>query len=232
MTDLPMIFSAPMVRALIANRKTQTRRIFVPPAPFDVGDDIESQIATGEFKPKYAVGDLLWVRETFVIESTRSYSEWATDIPSDGRPIRTESAPDDGSWKLIPHYRATEPEPHIVSEAQDPDDDRTRWKSPIHMPRWASRLTLTVTDVRIERLNDINEEDAIAEGAYQRPDGLWTHCGDLACGGADSIRHSFAMLWCDIHGNDSWFKANPFVVALTFDIAHANIDTLPKSEAA
>jgi len=124
--------------------------------------------------PYGQIGDRLWVRETFVIESDIEYiyskeelEKWAKD-----RPIKTKDGGDEwGQYHLIPHYRATEPEPNIVSESvNDYDDDRTRWSSPLYMPRWASRILLEITDVRVERIIEISDNDIICEGFNSRED--------------------------------------------------------------
>lgn len=198
MTDHPLIFSAPMIRALIDGRKTQTRRVFVPPAPFDVGDDIEIHIATGEFRPKYAAGDRLWVREG-----------WRTHRDHDE--INPGSLLDGKRCVLISY-----------SNDADNEDWLGRHRSSIHMPRWASRLTLTVTAVRVERLQDISEWDARAEGWPGNPEPPY---------GCHHPTLWYRLLWNDIHG-DGARAANPWIVALTFSVAHTNIDTMPKSEAA
>ena len=91
------------------------------------------------------------------------------------------------------------------------------------MPRWASRLTLTVTDVRVQRLQDISEADAVAEGCdavlaltIKRPNGA--HPGNP--------RECYCDLWNSLHGHGAW-DANPWVVAVTFTVQRGNIDQLP-----
>lgn len=102
----------------------------------------------------------------------------------------------------------------------------------IRMPRWASRLTLTVSEVRVQRLQDISEEDAIAEGVSNgtRPDGSPFWAPPVGFGGTrfiDSARHAFADLWKTIHGHESW-AANPWSAAISFSTTSANIDSLPE----
>jgi len=107
--------------------------------------------------PYGQVGDRLWVRETFAIE------EGETQEPTD-RPFKI-----DFEWGLlIPHYRATEPDIELVNDTQE--DLVTKWKPSIHMPRWASRITLEITALRAGRLQGITEGDAIAEGFGSRED--------------------------------------------------------------
>jgi len=134
--------------------------------------------------PYGGIGDLLWMKETFVIESDMEYgytteelTQWAKD-----RPVKTEDGGIDwGEYHLIPHYRATEPEPNIVPWDSDFNDDTTKWTPSLFMPRWASRITREITSLRAERLQEITRKDAMAEG--------------------------YPIGWCYMHGGDEtdWF---------------------------
>lgn len=207
MVDRPILFSGPMVRALLAGRKTQTRRVLKPQpighvwrygwskeggATFSADDELLS----GRI-PIWA-GDRLWVREAFSYETL--------DV--------------DRSGFMPPWYWA---------DGNPSSGDFTKPKPSIHMPRWASRLTLTVTDVRVERLQDISEEDALAEGVVDmgRRDGEpYSHC---IIPGMPEIRMEhdaipvYAQLWEHINGPGSW-SANPWIVAYSFSVHHGNID--------
>ena len=133
----PIIFSTPMVRAILEGRKTQTRRVIkIDDAPENWKISIAgtSIVRTEPYDvklPRYAAGDILWVRET-----------WAKRIHSDNRY----------------YYKADNNLGAIFNREDD------KWRSPIFMPREAARIFLQVTNVRVERLQDITEEDAIAEG--------------------------------------------------------------------
>lgn len=203
MTDRPILFSAPMVRALLDGRKSQTRRIYIPPAPFDVGDDIAVHVATGEFKSRYEIGDRLWVREAWRCNG------WATDVAT----IFYRANERDGYTAMCEQYPVVGKKPMRVTAT---------WRPGIHMPRWASRLTLTVTGVKIERIQNISESDAKAEGAisafFSEDTGGWYEHpqGTHVCG--------FAGLWTSINGADAWDN-NPFVVAVSFNVAKVNVDT-------
>lgn len=193
MSDRPIIFSSPMVRALLDGRKTQTRRALNPQP-----ETLPNGFA-GSRLP-YAFGDRLWVREAFVI---------GFDIDDEmGRPV--------GDRKVW--FRATEKR----LTWHDPDTERTLdnppWRSPIHMPRWASRLTLTVFDVRVQRLQEISEADAVAEGAM----------AEYGEGAAISHRRAFNLIWNSLHGPDAW-AANPWVAALTFTVQRGNIDKIGRA---
>lgn len=103
----------------------------------------------------------------------------------------------------------------------------------IHMPRWASRLTLELTEVRVERLQDISETDAVAEGCdHNGPcDHARQSCEDIGCFGSNSYRGGYYDLWNSINGDGSW-AANPWVWCLSFRVHKQNVDSLLKGEAA
>lgn len=193
MKERPIIFSAPMVRAILSGAKTQTRRVVkVRCHSICEGDDgklwpwsEDAELAEDFWHPCPfgKPGDRLWVRET---------------------------------WGALPHmlggfqmdslrYRAD-------GEYQN-EHGAWRWRSPLHMPRRASRITLEITDVRVERLQDISEADAVAEGCKPiRPelvqDGLIVRPGRSAV-------EEFRLVWEEIHGGGSWEK-NPWVWVIEF----------------
>ena len=185
----PIIFSAPMVRALLEGRKTQTRRLLKPAPPAGV---IVARCPFGN-----TIGAYLWVRETFGYvspdEKIRHISECKVEYRAD-LPHDCDDMP--GNWPR--------------DEAMG-DGDAPRWRPSIYMPRWASRLTLRITDIRVEKLKDIKEEDAIAEG--------------LASDGDEAAKISFARLWEAIHGQNSW-QENPWVWVLSFEVIHVNVDKI------
>lgn len=203
--ERPIIFSAPMVNAILAGRKTQTRRVIKPQPPFDLMwaevDEDGYIIARpcGEFParggkpcPYGKPGDRLWARETWQ-HVYRTY---------DGQCLT--SPPDKACVHFI-EYAAT------VVDGEHPP----RWRSPIHMPRWASRITLEITGVRVERVQDIGEFDAFWEGVdYPTPpDGLsknetleWLSRG---------IVDEYAKLWDRIHGAGAWDR-NDWVWVVEF----------------
>jgi hypothetical protein len=199
-----------MVRALLAGKKTQTRRALKPQpaAPLrgiyapglsavfgnpdhPTEDDLSIRL--------FSLKDRLWVRETW-----RADQEWDDCAP------RVLSKID------AVHYEA------------DGDQRKSNWGDPfapgktrvsIHMPRWASRITLTVTDVRVERLQNISKEDALAEGVH--PDLCPDEPRKVF---AESMpAHLFGMLWESINGVGSWDQ-NPWVAAYTFTVEQRNID--------
>lgn len=202
MKERPILFGAPMVRAILEGRKTQTRRV-MKPIPQMVTDhnivtwdgDAAALMRlldqTGRHCPYGQSGDRLWVRETWCREfESPSYCYRADDAPgekaefvdAEGRPVR-------GS----------------------------RWKPSIHMPRSASRILLEVTNVRVERLQDISEADAIAEGADHNGecDHIRHTCEEIGCFGRNSYRGGYAELWEQINGDGSW-ESNPWVWVVEF----------------
>lgn len=206
----PIIFSGEMINAILEGRKTQTR-IIMKPQPkgnFLYLSDINPEYACFDGSPAIRspygyIGDTLWVRETFVLESIY------TDNPDDHLEVNC----------LRPHYRATEPEPHIVPcDLEDEYDDRTRRIPPLYMPKWASRITLKIKDIRVERLQDISEDDAIKEGVYQ-PEGfsIWISKDGGPC--QATPKWAFMELWQELYDKDpakSW-SANPFVWVIEFE---------------
>lgn len=199
MTDRPIIFSAPMVRALLEGRKTQTRRVM---------KSIKGELKPGDllipnhgvYRARYLKGDRLWVRESF------------TKTQFDKPVYRADARDSDGQrWSSI--------------MPGDPDNE-VLWKPAIHMPRWASRMTLMVADVRFQRLQEIDGFDATTEGAQWLDEGRGAEKWGVP--GAVPFEHpfprdAFRALWSSIHGPEAW-DANPWVVALTFDVIKQNID--------
>lgn len=212
----PILMSASMVRALLDGRKTQTRRIAKFPKWADPSGGVEfcsidsapamlcreSGCFADVNSPFGLPGDSLWVRETW-----RVARRW------DDNPPRT--LPFERGMTIM--YAAGGSRAHNGAGVYENDDDYPpelpEWagkqRPSIHMPRWASRLTLKITEVRIEQLHDISNEDAAAEG-WPGPDETGT------------IRSSYPMawyshLWESINGRGSW-EFNPWVWALTFEV--------------
>jgi hypothetical protein len=202
--ERPIIFSAPMVQAILENRKTITRRIIKKQPDtrhgrfdFENGCLKESSMVSGcwdvwrkQYCPYGQVGDHLWVRENFILDV----------------------AFDDLSPAMVHETK------EILYTADNVPFDYWHGKNrpSIFMPRWASRILLEITGVKVERLNDISEEDAKAEGAqpsvYSWPDGT-SSASAMDCNGLH--RNGFRNLWESINGNGSWWL-NPYVWAIEF----------------
>lgn len=210
MRERPILFSAPMVRAILDGRKSQTRRVAKGAERFDA---IEPSVRyAGEFQPwrdgqpepsilcPYgAPGDRLWVRETWGL----NHFEYCRP-----KPIPKSRPSDLRDDQLV--YFATEDDSEILAEMP---------RAPaIHMPRWLSRITLEITEVRAERLNDISRSDAATEGLVRLlASGRYAIAkGDQYFGGAShDPREVFGWLWESINGEGSW-AANPWVWVVAF----------------
>lgn len=217
MSDRPIICSGPMVRALLDDRKTQTRRVLkrrgydlasCPRATLCDGELIQFQHPRGGpytcVRTPYAPGDRLWVREAFAL---------GFDLDDHDMPIGDEP-------KLF--FAATYDGRRWLDRDTDEWRDEPRWTPSIHMPRWASRITLAVTAVRVQRLQEISREDAIAEGCESPLIGSEAPRPGPGVYLADE-RTSFAQLWNRLKGPGSW-DANPWVVAVSFVTHMRNID--------
>lgn len=201
----PIIFSGPMVRALLDGRKTQTRRIAGKYKPAAHAND-EDLIWKPSPWTKVQPGDRLWVRENF-----------CPDAPIDGDEAWNDGPLSDIEWAGcgrplfgIPKKFQT-PEHVIYAASWDGGD--LRWSPSIHMPRWAARILLEVTGVREERLQDISENDSLSEGVVRGAEGEFF--GAQGFMGCASARDAFWEIWESVNGPGSW-EENPLVVAIEF----------------
>ena len=231
MKERPMIFNAEMVRAILDGRKTQTRRIMKKqPEPSKARegdfyfpcDKMQSMVHVSDFIPGNsmipdaheffseccpygAVGDRIWVRETF--QGPLFEYDLMDSYCKDPTPFEK------------PEFCVYKADGDPAPEFYDADDElHCRWRPSIHMPRWASRITLEITGVRVERLQSISDEDVDAEGfAGDYPTSAlpsifpgepsdWSHL---------SMRDCYGVLWKSIYGEESW-QANPWVWVITF----------------
>lgn len=188
----PILFSTPMVQSILEGRKTQTRRI--------VKDKTATQWLNEGFTPefvamkenglsKYILGDILWVRETWMYSDDLENPYW---------------------------YKQ-----NIVEEYLPEYHSSFKWKPSIFMPKEAARIFLKITNVRVERLQDISIEDVCSEGLSSN---LREH--DACC----DLRDKWESLWCKINGADSW-ESNPWVWAYDFEKVERPANFLRESEA-
>lgn len=207
MKERPILFSGEMVRAILEGRKTQTRR----PIPWEVKQSDEWKNCFGVLKrresrstwhikksewtdfasafcPYGRRGEQLWVRET-----------WAKVFDCPALPCECEE-PDGARLHQRIAYKATEPN-GIADYCRSFDDDRpATWTPSIHMPRTAARITLELTDVRVERLQDISEKDAQAEGYRPLLERI-----DAVSGRISTERRQFLASWAKRYGQgDPW----------------------------
>ena len=238
MKDKPIIMGAESVRAILEGRKTQTRRVvsnldnfglefthvrnvsanlnFLPLFEFSAESITNEQLTDGamtqiDIRSLYQIGQKLWVREKCLvwhnlfdehlaecIGEPTAYTdsiEWDR-LVSDGKALR-EVYGGNGAWRVT---------------------------SPIHMPRWASRLSLEVTDIRCERLQEITEEDAVAEGITERyiaKGGAFTRVSKILHehGEVGTLRNGYAVEWTNLNAKRGYpWESNPFVWVIEFKV--------------
>ncbi len=212
MTERAILFSTPMVQAILDGRKTQTRRVIKVPdgsdwtrarkhenAGWQIG--LEDWNVWKPIKVLFEIGDRLWVRESHCLGS------YANNLDVAKRR----------------HARGQSPVVYSTERASHKQYEHFKWRPGIHMPRWASRLDLMVTDVRVQRLQEIGEEDSAAEGIITIPRSL-TRDGRMdgyglpgtSADDASTTRvNAFCRLWNKINGSGAW-DSNPWVVAISF----------------
>lgn len=220
MTERGILFSAPMVRALLDGSKTQTRREAKPVKHPDLGNLYDPGALVLEREPQHVIdracpygqpGDRLWVRETWGVVSNAwdddgNLIDWTPDRPATAI---TEMQFGQGYYSGHAIYAAD----GGYEWAGDDDgggEPRSAWKPSIHMPRAASRILLEIVSVRVERLQDISEADAAAEGWTRRPE-----VSDDPQVHTDAARDWYMDLWETINGAGSW-AANPWVWVVEF----------------
>jgi len=224
----PILFSGPMVRALLDGRKTQTRRVLKPQPPKDeYGDDYITRLNGPEWYEPAVVdkyGDEVPGKPIWGVYD--ELGEWGAPVPY---------MPGDLLWVrerwsdelLAPgevYYYAT-----AVQDGLRADEvAEIRWRPSIHMPRWASRITLEVTAVRVQRLQEISDDDALAEGVTKVRDNCYVirgidydeiglcHSGPIA---------PFAKLWDSLNAERGFgWDDNPWVIAVSFRVHKMNVD--------
>ncbi|CAM3448651.1 Morphogenetic protein [Klebsiella variicola] len=241
MKERGMIFNSEMVRAILDGRKTQTRRIMKPqPEPCPRGGHwwpsnvfktmlhVEEEMQNvkggwgglvGDACPFGDVGDRIWVRETWGVVSYAFSDDglmidWVPDRPATAI---HEMPFGNGYYSGCAIYAADGD--FTWGDDDGYEDGRSCWKPSIHMPRAASRILLEITDVRVERLNAISEEDAEAEGIdmealYDSQD-CYDCIADHNMTGRPTVTGAFKYLWESIYGEEGW-KSNPWVWVIEF----------------
>lgn len=187
--EKPILFSGPMVRAILDGKKTQTRRVVKISQMFFDGDESGCGYEVDLSKCPYgSVGDRLWVRESFRLGT----------CPNDTQGMAVYQ---DDTSKLSP------------SSPVGSEGFCRQWKSvpSIHMPRWASRITLEITAIRVERLQDISAKDAVAEGINMVPGEGYHTEPPLPYPVA-----TFKRLWNTINGSKHPWESNPYVWIVEF----------------
>lgn len=245
--ERPILMSAPMVRAILDGKKTQTRRVLKfdaesfsdPVAAYGEGDiGFGAYVFEDEYPDEALIflpcpygqpGDMLWVREAFTYSERRESD--AVLNPGESRDYMAGA----GFAKLLERL-THEGEDYIKYLADGATHSLAEWTHPhpiydhcvgrfgrtipgIFMPRWASRLTLRVTGVRVERLQELSEEDALAEGVcadhFDPGDSNTFRGSEVVL--ADSCRDFFVATWNSINGKRVPWKSNPFVWVISFE---------------
>lgn len=213
MKEHPVLMSNPMVRAILEGRKTMTRRVIKNGLPIgakwwkidDCGDGnellyrmVDSFNVRTHCKCPYKIGNQLWLKETWQL------AEWYSDH------WEPAALKDNNCHTTFKKYKA------------DEEIENLKWRPSIFMPRWASRITLEITGVRVERVQDITESEAFKEGA-QYHDGLgvghngWRH--DTEGFVYNNARSSFVALWDSINSKRGFgWDANPWVFVIEFKV--------------
>lgn len=264
--DIPIIFSGPMVRALLSGRKTMTRRLVkseIPPAP--AMDAINPANKAKHPAPYFDAYCSERKTPSNPRGMSRNWCWWTRDDRQCLPTINVRFQPGDRLWvrESLKHVTSdpvtAEPcslhcymanVPNGMDSANPYEDNylfpgefsalKPKSIPSIHMPRWASRLTLVVTSVKVERIGDISEQDAIAEGVSAYRAG-WSvkEAAEAFLRGTEAAvetkegstaQRLFYLLWASLHGKESW-QQNPFVVAVSFRVIKANIDA-PEARAA
>lgn len=219
--ERPIIFSSEMVRAILEGRKTQTRRVIKPqpvwkyPGNYErghvmsfnrgvwhatVGFGMACESHAFENCPYGKPGDRLWVRETWIPDPTDD-DTWDYYCFSDGRIMNLNALP-----------RRYKNPSHVIYKSTW-GNLGLKWKKSIHMPRWASRITLEITNVRVERLQDIRLKDIYAEGLNDNID-IVGHKVDKRFFGY----YLFKELWNSINDKKYPWESNPWVWVIEFNL--------------
>ena len=237
MRTRPILFSAPMVLALLEGRKTQTRRVIKPRGGEEVDPEGIYDLRPGDLEvarcPYGQVGDLLWVREHWGYRGMTTcggLSDISLYYHTDEKLHITRGVPFEKAKSMVPKQNLNLPDPYVDWDGYQ-KKLRNWWKRKrsipaIYMPLWASRLTLGITDVRVERLQEISENDAVAEGCRPYFDKKETQViGNIPMNPLVSPQESYARLWEEIKGQGSW-ATNPWVWVIEFTVHQKNVDDM------
>jgi hypothetical protein len=234
MADRGIIFSGPMVRALLDGRKTQTRRLLTSARVFATpespaftlkGEQLKRALQGADRWRHLSETGWFWEADAFDYQVPATRAGWMAHLsyaPGDRLYVRE-------AWRADSQLDAVRPSEMSEGEPIFYEMDGAlrqtgcamleagKLRPSIFLPRWASRLWLNVTDVRVQRLQEISGEDAVAEGVRSRlPDN-------------GIAQTDFHALWNSLHTkpSETW-EANPWVIALTFTVRHGNIESIPE----
>ncbi len=219
----PMLFKDEMVRAVVDGRKTQTRRLLKVPDGWSVESPCGNPAVTGMITSKHPKQGKFGV---FISRDSSGFTERDIVVCPYGKPgdliyVREAHIRGHAVGGYQPHVDPDKdpsgPTVDIIYRADDGPNERSAgpWTPSIHMPRWASRLTLKIKSIRVERLQDISEEDAKAEGSHVVTFPLTDE--------QQSMTDRFRSLWKSINGSDSW-NTNPWVWRIQYEPIIQNVD--------
>lgn len=244
MKERGMIFNREMVRSIIDGRKTQTRRIMaIQPEHSELGLRRVIDSKNGRDNGKYfwsqsgacglkmrskvfgcpygEVGDRIWVRETWGVVSHELDDDGRIQPWTPDRPATAIHEMPFGNGYYSGHAIYAADGEFTWGDDDGYEDGRSCWKPSIHMPRWASRILLEITDVRVERLNGISEAEAQAEGidmeALADSQDCYDCIADHNMTGRPTAKGAFKYLWESIYGEENW-QANPWVWVIEFKV--------------
>jgi hypothetical protein len=249
MKERPIIFSGESVRAILDGRKSMTRRVLKiqPPTQWDEVKPIYGSNGAGiiawdfysslnrydhgylkDSFPYGHIGDRFWVRETWKPGAWRNDGRVAIDYQASPELTHTPWVSiGEQAIQFIPKWLD-----EVAKSGLEPNSDGRyewesgksplKWKSPIFMPRWASRIILEITDIRVEQLQDITEEDARAEGVI---DGGCLNCGEhepCGCGNPmPDARDAYVSIWNTLNAKRGYpWESNPWVWAISFKVVN------------
>lgn len=218
MRERPILFNGEMVRAILGGQKTQTRRAVSGVRgdnclslrkPTKTRSGIVTHVLDAPERglcPFGQPGDRLWVRETWQHYDWTEDGEPCIRYQADGATEWPEDYSEQEGLRLNDVWVGLSDDANFAIDGRAAD---RRWRPSIHMPRWACRLVLEITAVRVERLQAISEADAIKEGLSQSDTGSWLP------GPCDHPEWAFHQLWAQVYGEPSW-EANPWVWVIEF----------------
>lgn len=215
--EKPILFSGPMVRAILEGRKSQTRRVIKGEVRGDVVTatvHLRNPLPT----PPYMVDDVLWVREAHLVADATCWAD--TDLPYDVAICYCADGEEaGGNYVNVPESVQQkwmlEGVPDFLQE-----ENWNKWRPSIHMHRWTSRISLRVTKVRCERLQDISDADCYAEGAISMEDATWP----------GHPQECFRDLWDSINGKTYPWDSNPWVWVYEFEVVAAALAAVLEGE--
>ncbi|MBA7802564.1 hypothetical protein HV170_13670 [Citrobacter freundii] len=229
MKERGMIFNAEMVRAILDGRKTQTRRpVKFPHIDRDAmcelsGNELAGELSAGNYRnsPHGKPGDRIWVRETWGVVSHELDEDGRIQPWTPDRPATVIHEMPFGNGYYSGHAIYAADGGFTWGDDDGYEDGRSCWKPSIHMPRAACRILLEITEVRVERLKDISEQDSMSEGIdsdrLAESQDNYDCVADHNMTGRPTAKGNYRDLWSSIYGAENW-DASPWVWVIEFKV--------------